>query len=494
MPQSPLSAYRVATIQQHEHDLFTHAGVDPYALMCQAGLAVFTRLRARWPKAQSLAIAVGPGQNGGDGLVIAKAAIEQGMRVQLVSYKAPITFTKAAAKAWQALEQTAAEHNQPNVTQIVAERSEVPRLVAASDVLVDAVFGIGLDRPFEGASADFFAGLQQAVTAHDVPVLAVDLPSGLHADTGRVNAHTLVADETVTFLGLKPGLLTGVGRAFSGEVHLAELGQPPAAAADIHVLNAVVSRPSKPTDGHKGRFGTVVVLAGNQGMSGAARLAAEAALRCGAGKVIVATHPGHAAMLNLNRPELMVYPVDDSRDVLKLLAQADALVIGPGLGRDRWTHTVWRALRHFEGPVVVDADGLHRLGPRSLQDNPSVITPHSGEAAAMLDCTAVEIEYDRIAAVRKLAEQYRSVAVLKGAGSLIADAEHLALCARGTPALATPGSGDVLSGLIGALLAGGLEPLPAAEQGVLLHAVAGEICAQHQGEWGVLASDLFSPN
>lgn len=489
-----LFAHRVAEIQAHEAYLFEQAGVNPYALMQQAGWAVFERLTECWPQARRVVIAVGPGQNGGDGLVIAAAALKQGMTVHLVSFTSPIVFTKAAANAQAVLTETARECNQQPAAEIISQLQSVASLVAQADVLVDAVFGIGLDRPFEGAAYRFFEQLNQMVAEQKTPVLAVDLPSGLHADSGAVNPGTLPAAQTVTFLGLKPGLLTGAGRAHCGVITLADLNNPLSDSEQaMSVLNTPLARPPKPVGGHKGSFGTVVVLAGNRGMSGAARLAGEAALRVGAGKVMVATHPSHAATLNLDRPELMVYPVADSKDVLRLLGHADALVVGPGLGRDRWTNDVWRSLRHFEGPVVVDADGLYRLGSRSLQDNPAVITPHPGEAASMLDCSTAEIEHNRLQSVFALSARYYCTAVLKGSGTLIATDEQLNICTRGTPALATAGSGDVLSGVIGALLAAGVEPHRAAAQAVVLHGVAGEICAEQQGEWGVLAADLFAP-
>jgi len=494
MTAPALFAHRVADIQAHEAYLFEQVGVDPYALMKQAGQAVFERLTECWPHAKRVLIAVGPGQNGGDGLVIAAEALKKGMSVHLISYKSPIVFTKAAAKAHVELKEIAYEHNQPQAAEIISDLESLTPLLAQADVLVDAVFGIGLDRPFEGAAYRFFDHLNQCLATQNIPVLAVDLPSGLHADSGAVNPGTLTAEQTVSFLGLKPGLLTGAGRACSGVITLAELGYPLSYSEQaISVLNTPQARPPKPVSAHKGSFGTVVVLAGNRGMSGAARLAGEAALRTGAGKVIVATHPSHAASLNLTRPELMVYPVADSKDVLRLLGHADALVVGPGLGRDRWTNDVWRSLRHFDGPVVVDADGLSRLGTRSLQNNPAVITPHPGEAAGMLDCSIAEIEDNRLQSALELSARYFCTAVLKGAGSLIASDKQLNICARGTPALATAGSGDVLSGVISALLAAGIEPHQAAVQGVVLHAVAGEICAQQQGEWGVLAADLFGP-
>ncbi|MFI9652301.1 NAD(P)H-hydrate dehydratase [Guyparkeria halopsychrophila] len=479
-------AWSVESIQAHEQALFA-GGVDAYGLMARAGGAAFAELRDRWPAARRVAVLIGPGQNGGDGLVIARLAQQAGLAVDLLGWNRP-TFHGSAAHAWADL-----STDVPAI-EVQTEPAVIDEALRAADVVVDALFGIGLSRAIEGAAADFLRRADAALClrAERPGVLAVDLPSGVDADTGAVDPLTLAADCTVTFLGIKRGLTTGPAVAACGERVLADLDCPPdAEKASIELLHGGLRFAPRARDGHKGRFGTVLVVAGNRGMPGAARLAAEAALRAGAGKVIVATHPDHAATLNIGRPELIVHGVESAHDLLRLAAEATAVVIGPGLGRDAWAMTAWRALRDCPLPLVLDADALRLLGPNSLLERDAVITPHPGEAATLLECDAATINADRLGAARSLAERFACGVVLKGSGSVLADADRLAVCQRGSPALATAGTGDVLAGLLGALRGMGLPRFAAMELGVCLHAEAGEIEAEVCGEWGMAASDLF---
>ncbi|MCL7750879.1 NAD(P)H-hydrate dehydratase [Guyparkeria hydrothermalis] len=480
-------AWSVVAIQAHERALFA-GGVDAYGLMERAGGAVFAELRGRWPAARHLAVLVGPGQNGGDGLVIARLAREAGLMVDLLGWQQP-GFHGSAAHAWSALSTAV-----PGI-EVRTEPTAIDEALRAADVVVDALFGIGLDRAIEGAPADFLERVAAVTDSRDERpgLLAVDLPSGVDADRGAVDPRTLGADCTVTFLGIKRGLSTGPAVAVCGERVLADLGHAPEPADEIplDLLAGGVHLAPRSADGHKGRFGTVLVAAGNRGMPGAARLAAEAALRAGAGKVIVATHPDHAATLNIGRPELIVHGVDSAHDLLRLASMATSIVVGPGLGRDGWAMTVWRALRDCPLPLVVDADALRLLGPNSLRDRGAVITPHPGEAAMLLECDTAAINTDRLGAARSIAERLGCAVVLKGAGSVLADGDRLAVCQRGSAALATAGTGDVLAGLLGALLGMGLSRFAAMELAVCLHAEAGEVEAEAHGEWGMAASDLF---
>ncbi|MFN2381560.1 MAG: NAD(P)H-hydrate dehydratase [Guyparkeria sp.] len=489
-PTDPVlaKAWSVEAIQAHERALFS-GGVDAYGLMEHAGGAAFAELRERWSSARRLVILVGPGQNGGDGLVIARLAREAGLDVELLGWSRP-TFKGSAAHAWAALTTTA-----PGI-EVQAEPAAIEQTLRAADVVVDALFGVGLSRAIEGEAAAFLRRVEAALSSRvDRPgVLAVDLPSGVDANTGAADPLTLAADCTVTFLGIKRGLTTGPAVAACGERVLADLGYPSDADETVtELLHGGMWFAPRALDGHKGSFGTVLVVAGNRGMPGAARLAAEAALRAGAGKVIVATHPDHAATLNIGRPELIVHGVETAHDLLRLAGEAAAVVIGPGLGRDAWGITAWRALRDCPLPLVVDADALRLLGPNSLRERTAVITPHPGEAATLLECDAATINADRLGAARTLAERFGCGVVLKGSGSVLAEGGRLAVCQRGSPALATAGTGDVLAGLLGALLGMGLSRFAAMEVGVCLHAEAGEIEAGAHGEWGMAASDLFAP-
>jgi NAD(P)H-hydrate epimerase len=244
---------------------------------------------------------------------------------------------------------------------------------------------------------------------------------------------------------------------------------------------------------HKGDFGHVLVVGGAPGMSGAARLAGEAALRAGAGLVTVATHPSHAAVLNLTRPELMVAPVSDPQDLAPLVARATVIAVGPGLGRDAWGRNLWSSVRGLDRPLVVDADALNLLGEEPVQGPEWILTPHLGEAARLLGVPIAAVARDRPAAADALQSRFGGVVVLKGAGTLIqaGRARPLAVCSDGNPGMATAGAGDVLTGVIGALRAQGLEAEEAACAGVCLHAAAGDRAAR-AGERGLIAGDIVA--
>jgi len=265
--------------------------------------------------------------------------------------------------------------------------------------------------------------------------------------------------------------------------------------ADTHLIEKPAMGPMacpRAADAHKGRFGHVLIVGGNQGMSGAARLAAEAAARCGAGLVSVATRPEHAASLNSGCPELMVHAVEQPADLQPLLKRASVVVVGPGLGQTAWSKNLFERVLDSGLPLVVDADALKLLARDYRQRDNWILTPHPGEAGHLLQQAVEVVEQDRFSAVRQLVVHYRGVVVLKGAGSLIAaDNKTIHLCARGNPGMASGGMGDVLSGVLGALLAQGLGAFEAAGAGVFLHARAADLAAGDKGERGLLASDLI---
>lgn len=251
--------------------------------------------------------------------------------------------------------------------------------------------------------------------------------------------------------------------------------------------------PPRPADAHKGLFGHVLVVGGNHGMAGAARLAGEAVLRSGAGRVTLATRPEHAALITAARPELMAAGVSGASELAPLLARATCCVVGPGLGQDAWAAGLLEAVLAAGLPTVLDADALNLLAVKPLPlPAAAILTPHPGEAGRLLGCDATAIQADRLAAVQQLAARYRTVAVLKGAGTLVAGPdEEPTVCPYGNPGMATAGMGDVLAGLIGALLAQGLAPVAAARAGVLAHALAGDLAAGSQPR-GLLAGDVLA--
>jgi NAD(P)H-hydrate epimerase len=365
----------------------------------------------------------------------------------------------------------------------------------AADVYVDAIFGTGLARPVEGLVAQMIRHLNVS----GQPVLALDVPSGIDADTGAVLGVAVRAEITVSFIARKRGLATGAAIDHCGTLVLDRLGLPEEAFADApydaRLLDArrmAVWLPPRSRAAHKGNFGHVLAIGGDAGMGGAIRLCAEAALRVGAGLVSAATRQENIAAINAARPEVMAHATTDAAALTALLDRASVLALGPGLGQSDWGRKLWRAALDSHKPTVVDADALNLLAAQALALPPeSVITPHPGEAARLLGWDTERVEHDRFAAARELAARYRCVAVLKGAGTLIAHAQgSVVVCPWGNPGMASGGMGDVLTGVIAGLMAQGLNAWRAARLGVALHAQAGDAAAC-DGEAGTLASDLF---
>lgn len=476
--------YTAAQVRELDRLAIETHGIPGYQLMCRAGQALADCIVRHWPAACRIDVLCGPGNNGGDGYVVARLLLKAGLEVRVLSLSDPERLQGDAA---QAVQDFRAQGGQcTSFTGLDAD---------AADLYVDALLGTGLDRPVEGMIR---SGIE-ALNAQPAPVLAVDIPSGLHADSGRVLGEAVQAQHTLTFIGRKRGLYTGAGVRCAGQVGFDDLGVPAAIYQELTADTLLAEQPAmgplaspRAVDAHKGHFGHVLVVGGEQGMSGAARLAAEAAARCGAGLVSVATRAGHAAGLNAGCPELMVHAVSGVADLQPLLARASVVVVGPGLGQGDWSRHLFEAALDSRLPLVVDADALNLLARDPCQRDNWILTPHPGEAGRLLDCTATEVGEDRFAALGQLVERYRGVVVLKGAGTLtMTGGEPVHLCARGNPGMASGGMGDVLSGVLAALLAQGLDAFTAAGAGVFLHASAADLAARQQGQRGLLASDLM---
>lgn len=458
------------------------AGTPGYTLMQRAGQAAFQWLRERWPGATRIVVLVGRGNNGGDGYVLARLAWDQHLDVRLLTVGDHEQLKGEVAEAAS------------DATRARVPESSWDGHLPDADIYVDALFGTGLNRPPAG---DFPAAIA-ALNASGKPVLALDIPSGLVADTGHAPGAVVDATATITFIGLKAGLLTGRGPALCGRLHLDTLGLPGALADGIQPLARQLSfhqlpgwLPRRPRDAHKGHHGHVLVVGGNHGMAGAVALAGEAALRAGAGLVSVATRPGHLMMLNARRPELMCYGIDDAADLAPLLTRADVVVLGPGLGQDHWAASLYGAVLDSGLPLVLDADGLNLLAQQPDTRSERILTPHPGEAGRLLGLTTGEVQRDRFAAARALQDRFGGTVILKGAGSLIASAGGIDLCPYGNPGMGSGGMGDLLAGIIGALRAQGLGADTAAAAGVMVHALAGDDAAHIAGERGLMASDLL---
>jgi NAD(P)H-hydrate epimerase len=476
----PNALYSAVQVRELDARLIA-AGTPGFELMQRAAHAAWRALRRRWPDADEITVMAGHGNNAGDGYLIAALAQRAGRRVRVIAVGDTTQLQDDAALALAEAEAAG-----------VLIEPWMPG-VELRGVLVDALLGTGI----KGDAREPYANAIEAMNSSALPVLAVDLPSGLCADTGRLLGEAVRAELTVTFIGLKIGLLTGHGPDRTGALVFDDLQadadvieQVQSSALRLSETNLPQLAPRSPI-AHKGSFGQVLVIGGDLDTGGAALLTAEAALRSGAGMVTLATRPEHVMASLVRRPEIMCSGVESTYALTALTQRADVLVIGPGLGQAPWGRSLLSLAPQCPVPQVWDADALNMLaaGVVELPDQ-CVITPHPGEAARLLDKSVAQVEADRPAAARALASRFGCVVLLKGAGTLIADPDgRLALCDRGHPAMASAGLGDVLAGVVGALLAQGLAPFEAACLAVWLHAVAGERLGR-DGR-GLAAADLI---
>lgn len=463
--------------------------------MLRAGQAAFKTFLKFYSHLSCLAVYCGGGNNAGDGYVFAKIAKEAGYNVTLYALKTPQDLPAAASHA--AMEALAAG--------IVCLSLKEKRL-KETELIVDALLGIGLRDTVKKELAAVIHEINQSA----LPILALDVPSGLNADTGTVEGVCVNASVTVTFIASKIGLLTSEGPDHSGDVICDALGlqdilkQTLPAAYRLDTRNVFpIFTASRPKNSHKGSFGRVLLIGGEEGMPGAVLLAAQAAARVGAGLVTIATKPAHVNGFYSVLPEALVYGVETAKDLTPLLEKATVCVIGPGLGEAAWADILWESVVESTLPLVVDASAL-RILARMKQDNIKdkrtrrsnwILTPHPGEAAALLNCSTEEVQSNRYQAIKALQKRYGGYPILKGLGSLISqeDTEPPYLCTAGNPGMASAGMGDVLSGVIAGLIAQGLPLANAAKSGVLVHAAAADLATRLKGERGLLASDLM-PN
>lgn len=484
----PECLYTAEQTRQLDATAINQFGVPGEVLMARAGARAFAELRQRWPNAADLAIVCGGGNNGGDGYVVALAAREAGLS-PVVYARVPLDELSGDARRY-------AEAVSRSDIEVVKVADRLPDLTGA-DVLVDALLGTGL----AGEVRADYAGLIGDANHSGLPVLSIDVPSGLNADTGASMGAVVRADVTVTFIGVKQGLLTGQGPGVAGQLVFDDLGVPAEVYAQVpsHCrrvsLDALrAGLPPRRRDAHKGHFGHVLVVGGDHGYAGAVIMAAQAAARCGAGLVSVATRSEHVPVVLARQPEVMAHGVETDAHLSALLKRATVVVCGPGLGQSDWGKAMLKRVLESGLPRVLDADALNLLALQGVRhtDVAQVVTPHPGEAARLLDAPVQALQQDRFASVRALHERLGGTVLLKGAGTLIADSgeQPLWLVDAGNPGMASGGMGDVLSGVIGALMAQGLAPLDAARLGALLHATAADRAAA-DGQRGLLATDLL---
>ncbi|RMF18665.1 MAG: NAD(P)H-hydrate dehydratase [Gammaproteobacteria bacterium] len=488
IPESPATRCLYTAAQTRELDRIAISRGDGtgFDLMGRAARVAFRLLRQRWPEARKIVISCGGGNNGGDGLVMAGLAAQQGLEVSVRRLFSPEKLKGEAAEAFQ---WALARGVRP-----VAADAALPEDV---DLVVDALLGTGLAGPVR---ADYARELER-LAGTGAPVLAIDIPSGLHADTGQQLGPVLRADATITFIGINRGLLTGQGPACTGDLYFDDLQVPAsvhdAISSDWTLLvpaNRAVDAclPTRCPASHKGHYGKVVCLGGNTGMGGALLLAAGAACRAGAGLVAAITRPEHV-MAGLTRwPDVQFSGVARAEEALSRLEWADVVVIGPGLGQDDWAQSLLNAAIRSGKPLILDADALNLIAAGQVSPpmhSDWIATPHPGEAARLLGLSVAEVEANRFLALENLQGRFGGCWLLKGAGPMWIAGEDRGVAASAHAVLAKGGSGDVLSGMLGALRAQGLSPSDAVRAGLVMQQKTARSLERHAPVWACTASD-----
>ncbi len=479
----PLEIYSVASATAIDRAAIDDAGISGFTLMTRAAEAALANAIEAFPDTRRWQVVCGAGNNGGDGYVMARLARANGLDADVIAATDPNSLHGDAATAY---------------AEYIADggvcESWAGELDGNADLLIDALLGIGLRRNVQGA----YAEIVRKMNAHAAPVVALDIPSGIDGDTGKVQGVAVDATQTTTFVGIKSGLLLADAPDFVGDLKFAGLGIPAtcrlAETPQLHRIDQAfvkLSLPARNSTANKGDFGRLLVVGGGEGMPGAVQLCGEAALRCGAGRVSIATHPAHAISVTTSRPELMSRGVESATALAEMIDLATVVALGPGLGTGSWAKTLLSAVIEKDVPIVVDADALNLLCEVSVKRDDWILTPHPGEAARLLHTDSASIQRDRRSAVIELQQKFGGSIVLKGSGSLVYAGRGVPkICLAGNPGMAAPGMGDLLTGVIAALCAQGLSGETAAAVGVYLHARAGDDAAI-AGERGMCASDLL---
>jgi len=486
--QLPYALYRASQVRELDRIAIEQYQISAYELMARAGGALFSQIEMLIVEHAELTIIAGTGNNGGDGFVVALLAMQSSIKVNLIVVGDVDNISNDAS-----LHLT----HFLDANGCLSDTNEIPN---NTGVILDSLLGTGLSRQLEGVYASWVEKINQ----HQADVISADIPTGLSADTGKCLGVAVKAKLTVSFIGLKQGLFTGDAANHCGHIVFESLNIP----AKVYASQILSARrldwpkvasllPDLSRTAHKGCCGHLLVIGGDNGFAGAVLLAAKAALRTGVGRVTVITRYEHAAAIVSHCPEVMVQGYEEGDDLSSLIASANVIAIGPGLGQSGWGYSLWEQCIDLDTPLVVDADALNLLATHNRILKNAVITPHPGEASRLLDMSTNEIEADRFKSVEQLNQRFGAVAILKGAGTLI-DSRFtgnnripIAVCSEGNPGMATAGMGDVLTGVVASLIAQGASLDEAAIMGVTLHAASADAATAIIGERGLMASDLF---
>ncbi len=479
--QKPELVYSVAQIRQLEQAICLTNNITPPELMAKVGKALYDFFAQRWPDANQVKVFVGPGHNGGDGWVFARHALQHDKSVSVVTVL-PIEYLEGD------LAEVAATYvADGGVVSVWPDQGR-----ASCDVVVDGLLGIGA----QGTLRSPYDAIVEAINRCDAQVLAIDVPTGLNADTGEISLPCVHAQVTATVLGLKWGLVTGNALGVVGELAvlpLDEVASPNNIPTNgVHLTQGRMPLPKRQPNCHKGDFGRVLLVGGLDNMPGAICLAAEAAARVGAGYVQVASHSKYLGQVLSKKSDFLLLPLEDDMALSQAIEQASAILIGPGLGQGRLAKQVLAKVLTSSKPKLLDADALNLLAETPMALDNALITPHPGEAARLLAKSSSWVQVHRKETLQALAEKYQAAVVLKGAGTLMQDHQgHISVCGCGNPGMAVAGMGDVLGGMIVGLVAQGLPMDQAMVMGVMNHAGISDSLVAQSGEAGLMASDLL---
>ncbi len=504
MQNLPDNLYSVDSVVQLEQIAINQSGIPAYELMKRAGEAVFNVLQTNYSQCKKVLVLCGAGNNAGDGYVVARLAKQAGFEVDVISLIDPSTLKNEALLAHQDW-LNVAENSKPDFS-----------LLDETDIVIDALLGTGLDREVSAEWAQWITAVNNA----NKPVISVDIPSGLLADTGAIAGVAIQADITVSFIGLKQGMFTAQAKDVSGKVVFNDLAVPAEVYSQVECNTQLINSvdysllTERKASSHKGKFGHVLIVGGNDGMPGAVILATTAALRAGAGLVTIIAASQNLQAIGAAVPEAMIRTcktgAENNEAMRALFAEpfindVTHVAIGMGLAQDDWSLKILKHCLLLNKPMLIDADGLNVLAKHNFIDtelvtsSPLVITPHPGEAARLLSknkaITTADIQSNRFAAVKKLHALFKNskscTVILKGSGTLIFNGQTIKVCNLGNAAMSAPGMGDVLSGIVIALMAQNIEAADAAELAVCLHASAARQVSKGKTR-GLLASDVVN--
>jgi hydroxyethylthiazole kinase-like uncharacterized protein yjeF len=481
MTQFPNLAYSIENTRLLDKLAIEDLKISGFKLMDRAAAAAFKAVKQHWPDAKSVAVFCGAGNNGGDAYLLAKLCLQEGMQVSVftIGGKCKTEVAQKAQTEWLSVGDAPKEFNQEIIT---------------ADLIIDGILGTGLKSKVDKA----YTKVIDAINSVNKPILSLDIPSGLDGDTGVSLGPTVKASATITFITIKTGLIQNEGYNHTGKLLFDNLGVPAEVYSKVAASLKCISYeslkpifPNRKQNCHKGTNGHVCVIGGGSlGFSGAVCLASEAALRSGSGVVSCIIPECSLPLMSRLPAEVMCHAAESADDVSDVLEKIQVIVFGPGLGQSTWSKKIFSKMLTMPHNRIIDADGLNLLAKTPKYCDTWILTPHPREAARLLNISVEEVQADRISSVKQIQSKYGGTIVLKGAGTLIATKDDVVIFPKAVPSLATAGTGDVLSGIIGALLAQGVSTTQAAYIGVVVHSSAGML-EQSLGALGMLASDLF---